>query len=106
MRKITQESITAFNNDFTFNKSNTIVKTGYGKHELLPKEKGRLTVMSLFGNDIAIKINGKLFITNAGWKSNTTKERLNAINGVSISQRDFKWFLNGVEWDGKLIAIK
>jgi len=60
----------------------------------------------LFGNCIAKRGIDGLFITNAGWKSNTTKERLNGLPNVSISQKKGNWYLNGEEWDGKLIEIK
>lgn len=113
MRKITKESIAAFNSSFSFNRQNMTVKTCFGTHPLLPNYKGRLTILSLHGNDIAIKTGWtgkddhiKTFITNAGWQSNTTKERLNGLNGVSISQKNFVWYLNGREWDGSLIEIK
>lgn len=59
----------------------------------------------LHGNKIAQFRDGTLWITNAGWQSNTTKERLNGLNGVSISQKDFVWFLNGKEWNGEWIEI-
>lgn len=98
MRKITRESIEAFNNAVPFNKSNTIV-------EVLPN----VTVLKLFGNEIAYRYNdpeGTLSITNAGWESNTTKERLNALDGVSIYQKNHVWYLNDEPWDGKLTDIK
>ena len=106
MRKITTKAISAFNNDFTFSESNTTVTTGHGKHELTGDLKGRVTTLSIFGNTIAVKIDGRTFITNCGYKTNTTKERLNGLDGVSISQANFIWYLNGKEWDGKLIEIK
>jgi hypothetical protein len=40
-------------------------------------------------------------IEACGWLTNTTKERLNAIPGVSISQRKGLWYLNGQQWDGQ-----
>ena len=48
---------------------------------------------------------GFLQITAAGWLSNTTKERLNALPNVKISQKNFIWYLNGVAWNGKWIYI-
>jgi hypothetical protein len=62
-----------------------------------------------FGNAIAYRYNDPektLRITNCGWFSNTTKERLNAIDGVSIQQKNYEWFLNGEKWEGELIDIK
>lgn len=37
------------------------------------------------------------FYTSAGWKSNTTKDRLNNI-GANITQKNFEWFRNGEKW--------
>jgi len=67
-----------------------------------------VTVLKLFGNEIAYRYNDPertLSITNCGWKSNTTKDRLNAIEGVSINQSKKVWYLNGEAWDGSLIDI-
>jgi hypothetical protein len=97
MRKITEESVQAFMNAEVFNKSNTKVR-------VLPN----VTVLSLFGNDIAWKYNDPnqtISISDAGWKSDTTKERLNGIPGVSIQQKKGEWYLNGNEWDGKIIDL-
>lgn len=82
----------------SFKSSNTVVT-------VLPN----VTIMTLFGNDIAFRYNdpeNTLSITNAGWNSLTTKERLNGIDGVNISAKRGKWYLNGIEWDGELIDIK
>lgn len=98
MRKITRESIQAFMDARPFSKDNTTI-------EVLPN----VTIMSLFGNRIAYRYNDPertLSITNAGWLSNTTKERLNGIPGVHINQKKGEWYLNGEVWDGKLIDIK
>lgn len=97
MKKITEQSTEAFQNRREFNKSNTVV-------EVLPN----VTILKLFGNEIAYLYNdpdNTLAITNCGWQSNATKERLNGIEGVSISQKKGEWFLNGALWDGKLIDI-
>lgn len=59
----------------------------------------------LFGNKIAEKRTDGIYITNAGWKSATTKERLNGLPGVSINQDKGNWFLNGKPWDGKWIKV-
>jgi hypothetical protein len=97
MRKITQQSINAFNNAKEFKGSNTTV-------EVFPN----VTVLKLFGNAIAYRYNDplkELWITNAGWESQTTKERLNALDNVSIEQRKGVWYLDGIEWNGKLTKI-
>ncbi len=98
MRKITSESVYAFLNAESYKKENMSV-------EVLPN----VTILKLHGNAIAYRYNDPertLSITNCGWFSNTTRERLNALPNVSISQKKGNWFLNGVLWDGKLIDIK
>lgn len=97
MRKITQESVDAFMNAREFKKANMEV-------EVLPN----VTILRLHGNAIAYRYNDPertLSITNAGWQSKTTKERLNAIPDVSIHQKNWVWYLNGEEWDGSLIDV-
>lgn len=60
----------------------------------------------LFGNLIARHDeNGRIEISNRGWFTNTTKERLNALPNVHIVQRNYIWYLNGEKWDGKPITI-
>lgn len=59
----------------------------------------------LHDNKIAEYRADGLWITNAGWMSNTTKERLNGLPFVQINQCDFRWYLNGVRWDGEWINV-
>tara|TARA_S200002703_G_scaffold26985_1_gene23139 strand:+ start:1186 stop:1482 length:297 start_codon:yes stop_codon:yes gene_type:complete len=97
MRQITKESINAFLNAKKFTKQNMCV-------EVLPN----VTILKLHQNPIAYLYNDPnktLSISNCGWFSNTTKERLNALPNVDIRQKNFKWFLNGKEWNGNLIDI-
>lgn len=58
-----------------------------------------------------------LYISNGGYTtysrngteipgSKTTKNKLNALPGVSLHQHKCKWILNGKEWDGSWIKIK
>lgn len=77
-----------------FNSSNTKVKNIEG-----------VTILSLFENDIAFNDNGKISITNCGFKTNTTKDRLNAIDNVDIQKKKGVWYLNSKQWDGKLTKI-
>lgn len=98
MRTITENAIEKFLNAESFKSSNTIV-------EVLPN----VTILKLFGNAIAYRYNDPektLSITNCGYNTATTKERLNGIPNVHIVQNKGKWFLNEVEWDGELIDIK
>jgi hypothetical protein len=98
MRKITIQSIEAFNNATPFKKQNMQVA-------VYPN----VTVLLLHDNEIAYRYNDPektLSIRNCGWQSATTKERLNGLDGVNIVQKNFVWYLNGKEWDGSLIDIK
>ena len=97
MKKITRDSVDAFMNARPFRKDNTEVTV-----------LDNLTILKLFGNEIAYRYNDTertLSITNAGWFSNTTKERLNGIPNVRIHQKNFNWYLNDKEWDGRLIDV-
>jgi hypothetical protein len=97
MRTITEKAIKAFMNAEKFKSSNTSV-------EVLPN----VTILKLFNNAIAYRYNDPertLSITNCGWQSNTTKERLNAIPNVNIKQIKGSWFLNNKEWNGDLIDV-
>lgn len=97
MRKITNEAVSAFLAGRTFSKGNMKVTEDYGIWRL-----------KLHNNTIAtIDQMGVLSVSNAGWSSNTTKERLNGLPGVHVKQKNWSWFLNGVEWDGswKRISI-
>lgn len=97
MRKTTKQAVAAFLNAEKFSMGNTTV-------EVLPN----VTILRLHGNAIAYRYNDPnrtLSITNAGWQSNTTKERLNGIPGVNIYQKDYVWYLNGQVWDGEMKDI-
>lgn len=63
------------------------------------------TALFLHGNKIAEWRGGELWITNAGWSSNTTKERLNGLPGVRIFQKAGQWFLNEAKWDGSWVKV-
>ena len=108
MRKITRESIDHFLCYSEFNKAN--MKVGIFREltsgqDFYPK----IAKLYLFGKLIAMNYDtrkGRFFeISNAGYKTATTKDRLNSIPGVSIVQKDFVWYLNGKEWDGNWIRI-
>lgn len=96
MRKITIDSVNAFLNRQTFKRQNMSVTTSNGNFYL-----------RLHNNIIAsLSPNGDLHITDAGWQTNTTKERLNGLPNVNIHQKNFVWYLNGEEWNGNLTQIK
>ena len=94
MRKITQEAVSAFINGKNYRSGNTQVNQRIGGMELL-----------LHSNIIAVDTGEGLKITNAGWKSNTTKERLNGLPNVSIQQIKGQWYLNGQKWNGEWIKV-
>ena len=95
MRKITQEAVDKFLSREPFKKSNMQVDQCYGQFRL-----------KLHGNTIAVLDEfNMLSISNAGWESNTTKERLNGLPHVRIHQRKFQWYLNGNEWNGEWTRV-
>ena len=89
-RKISQAVAGAFIAGISMNNSNT-------------RTDGN--ALYLFGNKIAEKRKDGMYITNAGWFSATTKERLNALPSVNLYQKDKVWYLNGAKWDGKWIKV-
>jgi len=94
MRTITKKAVVKFLNAEPFNSGNTSVK-------IFPN----VSVLVLFGNEIAYKYNNPektLAITTCGYKTNTTEERLNALPNVHIQVKKGVWYLNSLEWDGKL----
>ena len=95
MRKITQEAVDKFLSKTPFKKSNMQVDECYGQYRL-----------KLHGNTIAVLDEfNMLSISNAGWKSNTTKERLNGLPNVGIYQKNYQWYLNGNEWAGEWTRV-
>lgn len=100
-RQITTEAAEAFMAGRKFKKSNTEVR--------VEAESCDLIHLYYQGNLIAKRYieDGKrvMMVSNAGWFSNTTKERLNGIPGVQVNQKAFVWYLNGKEWDGSWIEV-
>jgi hypothetical protein len=92
MRKITQEAVKAFLEGQVFHKDNTQIKC----------DKYNIT-MQLHGNPIAITIisTREINISNAGWPTPTTKERLNglldALGVPGIYQKRGVWYWKGGE---------
>lgn len=91
MRVVTAKTVAAFEQGKALKVGNTYTN---GKE------------LFLFDNMIAKWEDGCLWITNAGYETNTTKERLNGLNGVSIYQRNHVWYLNGEEWNGSWTKIE
>jgi hypothetical protein len=97
MKAVTQNAVACFRNggNATFNNTQVVTEDGVSK-------------MYLFNNLIATlerNVGGVMKITNAGWKSNTTKERLNGLPKVSIQQKKGDWYLNGELWNGQLTKV-
>lgn len=85
MRKVTREIVAAFMNHETKRVNNSYTDG---------------TTLYLHGNEIAIHVKGGIEVSNAGWFSNTTKERLNGLLGVRVCQKNHQWYLNDEPWDG------
>jgi hypothetical protein len=94
MRKITEQAITNFYNQKQFNKSNTKVVV-----------KQDCVELRLHDNLIAVKDNKGVKITDAGWDTRTTFERLNGLQDVNIHRRKGDVYLNDHKWDGSWIYI-
>lgn len=90
MRKITREIAFAFEHGITLKIDNS-------------RTDGRS--LWLFDNKIAEKRADGLWVTNAGWQSNTTKERLNGLRGVRIQQVRGQWYLNDIAWNGEWVRV-
>lgn len=102
MRKVTSDAVSAFMSGRKFSRGNTTVR-------IIPQDGGgSLVLMNLHGNTIARHEtwNGRTYISNCGWPTVTTKERLNGLPNVHIRQKNFQWYLNGKAWDGELIEVK
>jgi hypothetical protein len=90
MRKITQQIVNAFQNS----RSLTIGNSRTNGESLW-----------LFDNKIAEIRRDGLWVSNGGWDSKTTKERLNGLSGVNIVQRRGVWLLNERVWDGRWVNV-
>jgi len=89
MRKIDELASDAFESGKQWKLGNTEVINDNGTIYML-----------LHGNYIAKKQDGKLWVSHAGWQTTTTKARLNSLSGMCIVQKDFTFYLNGVEMLG------
>jgi len=96
MRQITKDAIAAFIKGVPFKRDNTAVRTDHNG-----------VYLALHGNIIAMSSDefDGWYISNAGWFTNTTKDRLNGLPGVSIVQKQGVWYLNGTVWDGSWTVL-
>jgi len=103
MKKVTREAVRCFMYDEKKTTGNTTILV-----------EGQVTKMLLHGNCIA-RTNpdkgGRIEISDAGWRTNTTKERLNAILDYCkvgrIYQKDFTWYWkDGEQFPDGWVAVK
>ena len=105
MRKIEREMIQAIIDRKSFNKANTSVSIGYAG-TMLDHYKDAYMSVYLHGHEIARYFynqdNTPLYINHCGWKTNTTKSRLNALISFvqgelsGIYQKNFEWYMKRV----------
>lgn len=101
MSEVSTQAAAAFFNERDWQQSNTEVKVKRhesGKHEV---------AMFLHGNLIAIRTVGNsiMYVSNCGHFTRVTKDRLNALRKVNVTQKNKKWFLNGHIWDGEMTGV-
>lgn len=83
-RKISELAAFAFQNNTEFSQGATAV---------LKSRDGRITML-LHGCVIARIENGVTSVTLAGWPTPTTRDRLNAIDGVTVKQSKGVQYIN------------
>lgn len=100
MRKITEAAVAAFLSGDEFSRDNTRVEVRPFQGSIALDN----VILVLYGNPIAryVKSQGvaTLQVCDGNHQTNTTKERLNGLPGVSVNQKAGQWYLNGVAWDG------
>ena len=101
MRKIEQQMNEAIHYRKDFFKGNTSVEN------YITETGARETVVKLHGNHIAT-VGDTLQICDAGWRTVTTKSRLNALcnefaEGCYVFQKNFDWFLGDA--DGNVLPF-
>jgi len=90
MRKITRDAVRAFTSGRCFYRANTQVVAPTPEYD---------AVLFLHGSAIARRKGDTLEVSDGGWQTLTTKERLNGLPGVSVNQKDWVWYLNDREWN-------
>jgi len=90
MRQITRDIVNAFQNSRSLRIGNS-------------RTNGES--LWLFDNKIAEIRRDGLWVSNGGWNSKTTKERLNGILGVNVRQQRGVWLLNDRVWDGRWVNV-
>ena len=92
MRNITRAPVEAFYNGTEYKNNNTVVKN---------------KMMLLHWNLIAEIKGWQLYIDNCGWKTSTTKERINWVleylnKGLKVFQKSWSWYIEGNELEDVL----
>ena len=89
MRKVTNEMIVAFSNNKNYKNKNTTVSVGEEE-----------TAILLHGHMIAYRDHktGKVYISNCGYETTVTKERLNAVILSEIGTAKGKIFQKQRDW--------
>ncbi len=90
MRQITRDIVNAFQNSRSLRIDNS-------------RTDGQS--LWLFDNKIAEIRRDGLWITNAGWDSRTTNERLNGLSGVHVRKQRGTLLLNDRVWDGRWVNV-
>lgn len=94
MRKIEREMINAINNFKPYHNDNTDVEVFTGKG----------WEIRLHGHLIARMEGTKLYLSDCGYQTKTTKSRLNCLLNhfdlPTLSAKKFKWYLGKEEWTG------
>lgn len=95
MRKIEEQMVQAVFSGRNFKKSNTIVEV-----------KNDYSYVYLHNNLIAMvhRPSKKMWISNCGWFTVTTKSRLNAL-GAGIRQRAGCWYVDGVGIGSAVVCL-
>lgn len=99
MRAIEKEMINAIQNRKSWHQSNT---------EVILCSDGTTIKVELFGNVIAIidLDQQTIVLSDAGWRSSTTKSRLNAIchnfGLPMLGQKKYEWYQGSQPWQGSL----
>ncbi len=105
MRQITREAIKHFIIKKAFKRDNTEVK-------IQEFDDYWIIELRLHNNVIAMykmgrfAPGGRVEISTCGWNTVTTRERLNGLPGVHVTQRNFELFLNGEPWDGQRTKVE
>jgi hypothetical protein len=94
MREITRKAYNTFNNKKHFTLANTKVRIFNGSPHLY-----------LHDNLIVKEVDGDIYISNGGWNSNTTRERLNPFVKKIRKQGDNLIINEKLNWDGEWLNI-